>query len=162
MAGFGNFQLRQPDGYILDQAPQLQYGTGYGAQPANLGNYGQQLSMTNISAPPPEAASNAGTYASAGINAAGQAAATIANIMAQTQARNAAIQQADLGRGHTLQIAKLQMAAQKALAEKAREQAAQQNLLRSLSQNASDVLKRYDTETMPQRALGSLLSQIYL
>jgi hypothetical protein len=89
---------------------------------------------------------NWGNIAGAGIGAAGNTVGTIAQIMSQTAARQAAVDQANAGRAGSLQIAKMQILANAAAQQKQREWAAQQLLANAYNSSSKNALNSYDTQ----------------
>lgn len=97
----------------------------------------------------------------AGIQAGGQTIGTLAQIIAQSAARQQGLQQADLGRTSSLRLAKMQIQAAAEAAEKERQFRAQQMLLQQLGRGASSAMKDFDTKRMANQAGSSLIAQTF-
>ncbi len=97
----------------------------------------------------------------AGIGAAGQTASVIAQIAAQNAARQRAMEQSQLGNAHTEKIAKMQIEANAASADKQRRLQAQEMLLQALSGAASNSLGAYDNKRNANKMGSSLIAQAY-
>lgn len=106
-------------------------------------------------------AANYGTLAGAGISAAGQTVGTLAQIIAQSQARQNALEQAGLDRGSTNALAKMKIHAAAEMADKERAQQSQNMLLQALLRRNASSLSALDNKRSANSSGASLLAQAY-
>ena len=130
-----------------------------------MGSYAvdTQGNPVNVGAAAPLADSRtSGAIAGAGIQAAGNTVGTIAQIMAQSAARQAALEQADMGRVSDTKLAKLKIQAAAELAEKERAMQAQQFLIQALGQGSNNAIRSWDTNRGANQAGSSLIAQAFM
>ncbi len=100
--------------------------------------------------------------AGAGIGAAGQTIGTLAQIIAQSQARQSALADAGLDRDSSTQLAKMRLRANSELADKERALQARNFLVQALTKQGSNAMTAWDTNRQANKAGSSLIAQAFL
>jgi hypothetical protein len=100
--------------------------------------------------------------AGAGVQAAGATIGTLAQIIAQSQARQQALAEAGIDRSASEALAKMKIKAAAEMADKERAQAAQQFLMQSLLKKGAGALNNWDVQRAANKSGSSLLAQAFL
>ncbi len=100
--------------------------------------------------------------ASAGIGAAGTTAATLASIIAQSQARASQLAEANVDRDSTAELARMRIRAQAEMADKERQLQARNFLLQAVLKRGGNAVNELDTKRQANRMGSSLIAQAYL